>query len=750
MLISAKARNLPDYIVIGLLISLCLVYRLHCAWGYTHKADAVIIGVMADDIANGRAFPLVYYGQNYMGSIEAWITAPVFALFGPSWFGLSFAPILISCLAVIPFYLLGSSLGGKLSGSVSALLWIFSPFALSFYNISPRGCYPEILAGGATLLWWSVERWKAAVFTTRSFFLMGLLAGILLWTSLFAIPFLATVLLFTLISDKRGFVNKRNFVSLTGFIIGAAPFAAILRVATDDDATGMPTLKGISDRVYIFLETYHNLFSPYLWIPGHQWQNAFDLASTILFTAPILMILALFPLWSRLGDNVKNTAPLFVFILVFMALYLLNERSSSAQVRYLLPLFTAIIPVYSLAISIICGKFPKTGALLIGFVILNAFYSDEVIFSEVRETSDIERKNIGQIVTDLGKAGIKTAVWSGYEISNKINFEAMTRGLELRAMDFEGSRSRIIQSVVEKDMNTGVALPGNVSEHKEVIRSFCGDNFKIDMIAGVEVAHHMRPLPRDGISIPPEEWILTDKTKALGDRRFSTVYNGPDSFVIQLKKAVEISKIRAIFGGRQPKSIAINLSENGVDWIKASPPASPFIFFPSGPSVASRSSVLWEREYQEWRFKPTLASYIMFETESPTDYDIHELFIYKHGDKNDNELELEELLPALKKAGTRTLAANRWYSANLEKKVGEDITLIRPTLLPLDHNSIAKMEMAPGLSALIEDGDADELSARTKNSGLHYTSLALDGYFIVTFLNRGPVLWWTGFTFIDY
>ncbi len=47
-------------------------------------ADQAITGLMARHLSELRAFPVFYYGQNYMLAVEAWLAAPFFLLFGVS------------------------------------------------------------------------------------------------------------------------------------------------------------------------------------------------------------------------------------------------------------------------------------------------------------------------------------------------------------------------------------------------------------------------------------------------------------------------------------------------------------------------------------------------------------------------------------------------------------------------------------------------------------------------------------------
>ena len=45
------------------------------------------MGLAALHIARGEDFPVFFYGQEYMGTLEAYLAAPLVALFGPSVLG---------------------------------------------------------------------------------------------------------------------------------------------------------------------------------------------------------------------------------------------------------------------------------------------------------------------------------------------------------------------------------------------------------------------------------------------------------------------------------------------------------------------------------------------------------------------------------------------------------------------------------------------------------------------------------------
>jgi hypothetical protein len=54
-------------------------------WEQTHfDSDQAVIGLMAKQFSEGRAFPMFLYGSNYIFAVEAWIAAPLFRVFGAS------------------------------------------------------------------------------------------------------------------------------------------------------------------------------------------------------------------------------------------------------------------------------------------------------------------------------------------------------------------------------------------------------------------------------------------------------------------------------------------------------------------------------------------------------------------------------------------------------------------------------------------------------------------------------------------
>jgi hypothetical protein len=77
---------MPRWIILAILLLVVLarsaVFVL--APDVYFDSDQAIVGLMAKHIAELRAFPVFLYGQTYMLGVEAWLAAPLFAVFGAS------------------------------------------------------------------------------------------------------------------------------------------------------------------------------------------------------------------------------------------------------------------------------------------------------------------------------------------------------------------------------------------------------------------------------------------------------------------------------------------------------------------------------------------------------------------------------------------------------------------------------------------------------------------------------------------
>ncbi|MGC4864150.1 hypothetical protein ACLQ3B_01790 [Micromonospora sp. DT53] len=199
--------GLVDWLT-GLAVLAGVGYRL---WLLLHAApptnsDEATMGLAALHIARGEGFPVWFYGQQYMGTLEAYLAAPVFAVAGgPSLLGLRLPTLALYAL----FLLLTWRLTLRLTGDrwfgllVVALLALGSDRVVKNQLIAGGG-YPEMNAAAAALALLAVDLassrperpsagagrpgWRLARWAT-----WGFLAGLMLWVDPLVLPYVAAV-----------------------------------------------------------------------------------------------------------------------------------------------------------------------------------------------------------------------------------------------------------------------------------------------------------------------------------------------------------------------------------------------------------------------------------------------------------------------------------------------------------------------------------------------------------------------------
>jgi len=181
-------------------------------------ADEGVVGLMARHILEG-ARPLFYYGQHYMGAIEAYIAAPIFALFGSSMTTLRMAPAISSTLWIPLTYLLARRLTTRGAALLAAALMALPTLFVFQWGFKARGGYAEMVALVLVMavmlldLLSACDRVRLAV--------LGFAAGLALWVNQLAGAYVvaaAAVLFFWVPMDRR-----RWSVVLVSGAIGLSP-----------------------------------------------------------------------------------------------------------------------------------------------------------------------------------------------------------------------------------------------------------------------------------------------------------------------------------------------------------------------------------------------------------------------------------------------------------------------------------------------------------------------------------------------
>ena len=145
---------------------------------FPFNADEAVVGLMARHILQGER-PTFFYGQAYMGSLDAFFVAAGFAWFGAQVWVIRLVQVLLYAGTVALTAALAWRLFGRWESALAAgLLMALPTVNMTLYTTVSLGGYGEALLLGTALLWLAlgegVERPAGAA-------LWGVLAGLGLW-----------------------------------------------------------------------------------------------------------------------------------------------------------------------------------------------------------------------------------------------------------------------------------------------------------------------------------------------------------------------------------------------------------------------------------------------------------------------------------------------------------------------------------------------------------------------------------------
>jgi hypothetical protein len=225
--------------------------------------DESTIGLMALHIAQGRHFPAYFYGDDYMGAVEAYLAAPVVGLFGPSVLALRLPMVLALYVAFgwLMYRLTARLYTRWFAVLVVGLMALGSDHIISM-QLRASGGYPELSAAGALLILLAVE--LAAGDANRgwrrhlAFGGWGLAAGFVLWDNWLPLPYLAAGAALLLWTCRRELLGRAGAALAAGVAIGATPMIAhLLHAAPGHDVLSQVLALskgsapvGLGDRLY--------------------------------------------------------------------------------------------------------------------------------------------------------------------------------------------------------------------------------------------------------------------------------------------------------------------------------------------------------------------------------------------------------------------------------------------------------------------------------------------------------------------
>ena len=157
----------PSYLPLLFCLLITIVVRAFIVI-HTHgfiDGDEALVGIQAQHILRGE-FPIYFYNQSYMGSLEAYIMAGIFAVVGSSVWALRAEPILLSLIVVWLTWKLAAALADTAQLPLHAKQWFMTiaaflaaipPLYDTVLELRTLGGYVEIFIFMLLLLLFALE-----------------------------------------------------------------------------------------------------------------------------------------------------------------------------------------------------------------------------------------------------------------------------------------------------------------------------------------------------------------------------------------------------------------------------------------------------------------------------------------------------------------------------------------------------------------------------------------------------------------
>ncbi len=628
----ARWTALGAVIVLGFALRLNLSLK-----AFFSSFDTSTVGLMGLHILEGER-PLFYYGQDYMGSLEAYVAALMFALFGVSTTSLSLSPILFALGWIAAMYLLFAELFDAPAGIAAALCTAAAGWYTLWFSMGSYGGYPEIFFFGTLFLYLAVRLvgrdlspgrgWAHAVG-------LGAAAALGVWTNFQVFSYVVTGALILLGGvvwrrGERAFMMKVAAAGLIG-LLGFIPLLVTTWGSKSKAGEAGPSIRLLPENAASFLKRLPKLF---LW--PIEMPTLLLAVSLAAFAAALLFYFIRILSGSDGRGRLRGLVPL-LFASVFLSLYLVHPAARLNAPRYLIPLISmTTAAAFGAAVSM--SRRPMRCA---GWVLLALWTAYNV--SSALKTADarVTRKemhvrNRKMIINHAEQAGLRHLMILGSSLDGH-NGQSLTFYARDRIRFVSSFQERYYPAAksAELDRLTGFLTK---NEHRERVRrslasagisSFQEEAFTATIIHDIGVPHIRRQsvspaAMRVEIEGLPEEVrgaSLLDRVNETG------VTPGPDGetaavLTVTLERPVEIDGLwfTASNSRRIPRSLDISTSMDGVTY---RPVGGEFHDLLPTYIAGNKVYMMGYHVRNDLRFGPAKARFVRINISSPPEETFH-------------------------------------------------------------------------------------------------------------------------------
>jgi 4-amino-4-deoxy-L-arabinose transferase-like glycosyltransferase len=664
-------------------------------------SDEITVGLMTLRVMEGD-FPVFFSGQNFMGSLEAFLGGSFFHFIGPSPTGLELLAVILSILFLVLLYLLSKTFFGYKTALISVALLAIPPRFFLGWSHEARLHYPLALILGNFLLLLShkVTYEEVTPATQRALYLLiGLLAGIGWWTNYLIITYLLPVGLFLLLKDKRILFSKNFILLLFMFLLGSLPLWAY-NVIHHFPITGMTKVVDLADIIPYLKAFFINALPMLLGFQPPLSNDPLALAGYIIIGPIYFMAFIYFMYRFRSGFTsisslrLDKTTGGEILLFLFSVAILLNllttfgSRLSDDDQKYLLPLYTCL-PVFVSVLLVDMGKKSYLFSLaLLGLILFsnltgNLRHDGWIILDSQKLLTyrNIDEKE-NRLIDFLAKNGYTHFYCS--DLGKRLTFKS--KGALVSAYPFvECSK---YADRVDASPKAVYLSSGEDKNFEENLNAIGGSYRRVTAPDGYLLYTDFKPPPNAYRLLPRHLWTGTSnlnpsevKNAFDGDVFTGWGTKGPQKkgtyFLLDLGRVETIGKISYIPASYAdvPAGYQVAVSLDGRNWqVVASVSNYEYPIFWSGPTPMMKA----RHGRVETVFSPHPCRYLkisLLQDSADAHWSINELFLFSPDDENGKNKtipprgqEIDLLLTFLKARKIHFVYADPWLSAVIRVK----------------------------------------------------------------------------------
>lgn len=678
-----------DFLLLALAMLLGFSLRLYIARAaFATSFDSSTVGLMAMRILEGDR-PLFYYGQLYMGSLEAYVAALMFAVFGVSTTVLALAPILFSVALIVATYFLFReiSVGERWVSFAAALSVAASSVHGLWYTLATYGGYPEYLFFGTMYLWLSLRlafrslskrsRWTHALG-------LGVIAALAVWTHLASTVYIATGLIVMLgVCALRGFRRGHLVPLLWSVGIGCLGFIPFFIERTRLTSMSLVHAPLRLENVPEGWDSFLRLLQAHLWAPDA------DNVTRLVVLVFLLMAAIYYVMSLILADSwitrAKRATPL-LFALVFIALFSPHPMAQSNAPRYLLPIFTM---AYAAALSagfLLRFRVLRVAAIL-PVVVLSVFQVRAALIYVSKEApkKDATVREMRRTHAAVQNLGLKHIYIVGNEVDGHMGQEYTFYAKDsVKFVSLYSNRTYSDEISAECDPRSAFLVQRWHSDRvRDALYSAGVIRYK-EVQIGRDLFYDIRAPHFDERSIRPKN--VTIKTEGavrgdgtfLFDRNVATRLHMTPSIETQSTAVVTIDMGESmVISGVDIDDLAqsgamrhfgVEVSRDGERYYAIRPPADLLSVYSCGNKVY----MLGLDSRWQLRIPPTTARYVrvtmgLVEKEKAQEWSIYEMYVMSGSERTGPvaQSEVKAIRADIDDLRLSTVAADRWLSYQL-------------------------------------------------------------------------------------